>query len=146
MYTFIPYTNCPAFIQWLPRNAASHSGPAVSCKHLCSGPVDAQYLSCLWYSLRKFPVIGYRILDWIPAVFAPSTNDFDVLLSKANTLYLLHLKYLLRKFPVIGYKTPDRMRATFILSVTRFQCFPIHLGHITSFAPSVFPTLALFHP
>ena len=65
MYTFIPYTNCPAFSQWLPCNAVSHSGPEVWCKRLCSGPVDAQRLPRLRRLLRKLSAIGCRVLDRI---------------------------------------------------------------------------------
>ena len=65
MYTFIPYTNCPAFRQWLPCNAASHPDPAGWCKRLCSGPVDAQRLPRLRRFLRKLSAIGCRVLDRI---------------------------------------------------------------------------------
>ena len=70
MYTFIPYTNCPAFSQWLPRNAASHSGPEVWCKRLCSGPVDAQRLPRLqsFASFWKFPYI-------LSFAYIPSTQS-----------------------------------------------------------------------
>ena len=70
MYTFIPYTNCPAFSQWLPRNAASHSGPEVWCKHLCSGPVDVQRLPRLqsFASFWKFPYI-------LSFAYIPSTQS-----------------------------------------------------------------------
>ena len=44
------------------------------------------------------------------------------------------------------YRLPDTWLNTscFLLSVTWFQYFCINLGHITSFAPMVFPTRSLF--
>ena len=69
MYTFIPYTNCPAFSQWLPCNAASQSGTARWCKRLCSGPVDAQRLPRLRRLLRKLSAIGCRVLDRIVHIY-----------------------------------------------------------------------------
>ena len=65
MYTFIPYTNYPAFRQWLPCNAVSHPDPAGWCKRLCSGTVDAQRLPRLRRLLRKLSAISYRVLDRI---------------------------------------------------------------------------------
>ena len=65
MYTFIPYTNCPAFSQQSPYNAASHPGPARWCKRLCSDPVDAQRLPRLRRLLHKLSAIGCRVLDRI---------------------------------------------------------------------------------
>ena len=65
MYTFIPYTNCPAFSQQSPYNAASHPGPEGWCKHLCSGPVDAQRLPRLRRFLSKLSAISCRVLDRI---------------------------------------------------------------------------------
>ena len=70
MYTFIPYTNCPAFRQWLPCNVVLHSGPEGWCKRLCSGPVDAQRLPRLqsFASFWKFPYI-------LSFAYIPSTQS-----------------------------------------------------------------------
>ena len=57
MYTFIPYTNFPAFSQWLPCNAASHSGPEVWCKHLCSGTADhSAFRPAIFCFLLEIPI------------------------------------------------------------------------------------------
>ena len=51
-------------------NAASHSGPAGWCKHLCSGPVDVQRLPRLqsFASFWKFPYI-------LSFAYIPSTQS-----------------------------------------------------------------------
>ena len=48
----MPYTLhwYPAFNQWSTCSVSPHSVPAVSCRRLCSSPVDAQRLSRLWRS------------------------------------------------------------------------------------------------
>ncbi len=43
---------CPAFNRWSPCSVSLHSDQAVSCRRLCSGPVDAQRLSRLRRFLR----------------------------------------------------------------------------------------------
>ena len=40
----------PVFNQWSPCSVSLHSDQAVSCRRLCSSPVDAQRLSRLWRS------------------------------------------------------------------------------------------------
>ena len=57
MYTFIPYTNCPAFRQWLPCNAASHPDPAGWCKRLCSGPANhSAFRPAIFCFLLEIPI------------------------------------------------------------------------------------------
>ena len=60
----MPFASYPAFNQWLPCSVSPHSDQARWCKHLCSGTVDAQRLSCLGYCLRNslLLVTGF---DWM---------------------------------------------------------------------------------
>ena len=111
MYTFIPYTNCPAFSQWLPRNAASHSGPAVSCKHLCSGPVDAQRLPRLRRLLHKLSAIGCRVLDRI----CTRLYLTQIARRSANGHRTMQFRILARKCGVNTYALARRTTASFTL-------------------------------
>ncbi|MFR8230417.1 MAG: hypothetical protein ACLVAH_10810 [Anaeromassilibacillus sp.] len=55
---------CPAFNQWSPCSVSLHSDPVVSCRRLCSGPVDAQRLSRLRRFLRRLSSISDCWIEW----------------------------------------------------------------------------------
>ena len=99
MYTFIPYTNCPAFSQRSPCNAASHPDPAGWCKHLCSGPVDAQRLPRLRRPLRKLSAIGCRVFDRI----CTRLYLTQIARRSANSHRTMQLRILVRKCGVNTY-------------------------------------------
>ena len=111
MYTFIPYTNCPAFSQWLPCNAASHPGPEVWCKHLCSGPVDAQRLPRLRRLLHKLSAIGCRVLDRI----CTRLYLTQIARRSANGHRTMQFRILARKCGVNTYALARRTTASFTL-------------------------------
>ena len=92
--------------------------------------------------LRKFPVTNCRSLDWISV-----TSTFPII--QLQCFYPIQTHNVLYTAPpteVPCYRLPDTWLNTscFLLSVTWFQYFCINLGHITSFAPMVFPTRSLF--
>ena len=123
MYTFIPYTNCPAFSQWLPCNAASHPDPAGWCKRLCSGTVDAQRLPRLRRFLLKRASVNGCPIEWLVS-FARSQH-------LTNGYCAMQLRILARK---CGVNTCALARRTTVLfglqSFASFWKFP----YILSFA------------
>ena len=125
MYTFIPYTNCPAFSQWLPCNAVSHSDPEVWCKRLCSGTVDTQRLSRLRRLLRKLSAISCRVLDRIcTRLYLP-----QIARRSANGYRAMQLRILTRQGGVNTYALARRTTAPFGLqSFASFWKFPYILS------------------
>ena len=127
MYTFIPYTNYPAFSQWLPCNAVSHSGPEVWCKRLCSGTVDAQRLPRLRRLLRKLSAISCRVLDRI----CTRLYLTQIARRSANGYRAMQLRILTRQGGVNTCALVRRTTAPFGLqSFASFWKFP----YILSFA------------
>ena len=55
----------PAFNQWLPCSVSLHSDPAVSCRRLCSSPVDAQRLSLLGSFLHRISSTSGYLIEWL---------------------------------------------------------------------------------
>ena len=111
MYTFIPYTNCPAFSQQSPYNAASHPGPARWCKRLCSDPVDAQRLPRLRRLLHKLSAIGCRVLDRI----CTRLYLTQIARRSANGHRTMQFRILARKCGVNTYALARRTTASFTL-------------------------------
>ena len=59
------FRKCPPFNQWSPYSVSPHSDQAVSCRRLCSGPVDAQRLSLLGSILHRLSSTSGCLIEWL---------------------------------------------------------------------------------